>query len=81
MYGLAFAVLALLIELDKFVIKNFKILKGFLARFGLLFFVATVTYSHPKIVENYDNGNNNGGYSSGMPMSAVVFQMVASSVL
>jgi len=81
LYGLAFAVLALLIELDKFVIKNFKILKGFLARFGLLFFVATVTYSHPKIVENYDNGNNNGGYSSGMPMSAVVFQMVASSVL
>lgn len=79
LYGLAFSVLALLIELDKFVMKNFKVLKGFLARFGLLFFVATVTYCHPAQVEN----NNNNGYnsSSTIPMSAVIFQMVASSVL
>mmetsp|Transcript_18024 Transcript_18024/g.43307 ORF Transcript_18024/g.43307 Transcript_18024/m.43307 type:complete len:276 (-) Transcript_18024:395-1222(-) len=76
LYGLAFAVLALLIELDKFVMKNFKVLKGFLARFGLLFFVAAVTYCHPAQLENYDDG-----YSTGVPMSAVVFQMVASSVL
>lgn len=79
LYGLAFAVLALLIELDKFVMKNFKVLKGFLARFGLLFFVATVTYCHPAQLEDYNNGGYNA--SSGVPMSAVIFQMVASSVL
>jgi hypothetical protein len=77
LYGLAFAVLALLIELDKFVMKNFKVLKGFLARFGLLFFVAAVTYCHPAQIEQ-DNAN---GYYNAIPMSAVVFQMVASSVL
>mmetsp|Transcript_20551 Transcript_20551/g.37077 ORF Transcript_20551/g.37077 Transcript_20551/m.37077 type:complete len:275 (-) Transcript_20551:451-1275(-) len=77
LYGLAFAILALLIELDKFVMKNFKVLKGFLARFGLLFFVAMVSYCHPAQFE--DDYNN--GYDSGIPMSAVVFQMVASSVL
>ncbi len=76
LYGLAFAVLALLIELDKFVMKNLKVLKGFLARFGMLFFVATVTYCHPAQM-NY----NNGGAASGMPSSVVVFQMVASMVL
>ena len=74
LYGLGFAVLALLIELDKFVMKNFKVLKGFLARFGMLFFVATVTYCHPAQL-------NNGGAASGVPPSAVVFQMVASMVL
>mmetsp|Transcript_16201 Transcript_16201/g.34238 ORF Transcript_16201/g.34238 Transcript_16201/m.34238 type:complete len:290 (+) Transcript_16201:252-1121(+) len=78
LYGLAFAILALLIELDKFVMKNFKVLKGFLARFGLLFFVSTVSYCHPAQLEiDYQNGND----TSGIPMSAVVFQMVASSVL
>lgn len=71
-YGLALAVLSLLIELDKFVMKNFKVLKGFLARFCLLFFVATVTYCHPAQLD---------GDASGVPMSAVVFQMVSSSVL
>ena len=71
LYGLAFAVLALLIELDKFVMKNFKVLKGFLARFGLLFFVSTVTYAHPAQVD----------YGGGVPTSAVVFQMVSSMVL
>ncbi|KAL7550490.1 hypothetical protein ACHAWF_013711 [Thalassiosira exigua] len=78
LYGLAFAVLALLIELDKFVMKNFKVLKGFLARFGLLFFVASVTYTHPAQLE-YQYNNNGGG--NGIPMSAVVFQMVSSMVL
>mmetsp|Transcript_38992 Transcript_38992/g.81976 ORF Transcript_38992/g.81976 Transcript_38992/m.81976 type:complete len:280 (-) Transcript_38992:444-1283(-) len=78
LYGLAFAILALLIELDKFVMKNFKVLKGFLARFGLLFFVSTVSYAHPA---QLDNSNNGYGGDSGIPMSAVVFQMVASSVL
>ena len=77
LYGLVFAVLALLIELDKFVMKNFKVLKGFLARFGLLFFVATVTYCHPAGVEA--QASYSGG--SGIPTSAVIFQMVASSVL
>lgn len=87
LYALAFAILSLLIELDKFVMKNFKVLKGFLARFALLFFVATVTYSNPKMVAsyNYNDGNddNAAGYNaySGVPTSAVVFQMVASSVL
>lgn len=76
LYGLAFAVLALLIELDKFVMKNLKVLKGFLARFGMLFFVATVTYCHPAQMDY-----NNGGAASGVPPSAVVFQMVASIVL
>lgn len=77
LYGLIFAVLALLIELDKFVMKNFKVLKGFLARFGLLFFVAAVTYCHPagEAAANEYNGGN------GVPTSAVIFQMVASSVL
>ncbi len=74
LYGLGFATLALLIELDKFVMKNLKVLKGFLARFGMLFFVATVTYCHPAQM-------NNGGAASGMPPSAVVFQMVTSMVL
>jgi len=72
LYGLALAVLALLIELDKFVMKNFKVLKGFLARFCLLFFVSTVTYCHPA---QYDN------YGGGVPTSALVFQMVSSCVL
>ena len=76
LYGLVFAVLALLIELDKFVMKNLKVLKGFLARFGILFFVATVTYCHPAQMND-----NNGGAASGVPPSAVVFQMVASMVL
>ena len=72
LYGLALSVLALLIELDKFVMKNFKVLKGFIARFCLLFFVATVTYCHPA---QYDN------YGGGVPTSALVFQMVSSCVL
>ena len=95
-YGLGFGTLALLIELDKFVMKNFKVLKGFLARFGLLFFVASVTYCHPKELSQYNDYNNgNGNYDdddgssggsyynsmSSVPMSAVVFQMVSSSVL
>ena len=95
-YGLGFGTLALLIELDKFVMKNFKVLKGFLARFGLLFFVASVTYCHPKELSQYNDYNRNGNYDddgssssggsyynsmSSVPMSAVVFQMVSSSVL
>jgi hypothetical protein len=75
LYGLAAGVLALLIELDKFVMKNFKVLKGFLARFILLFFVATVTYAHP----SQNSGNYSGG--TGVPTSAVVFQMVSACVL
>jgi len=77
LYGLACAVLALLIELDKFVMKNFRVLKGFLARFGLLFFVSAVTYAHPAQLEN----EASYGYDRGVPTSAVVFQMVSSSVL
>ena len=61
-YGLGFGTLSLLIELDKFVMKNFKILKGFLARFGLLFFVASVTYCHPKQLGQYNVDNNNVYY-------------------
>jgi len=72
LYGLGLAVLALLIELDKFVMKNYKVLKGFLARFGLLFFVSSVTYCHPA---QYDN------YGGGVPISALMFQMVSSIVL
>ena len=75
MYGLVFAAVALLIELDRFAMKNLKMLKGFLARFGMLFFVATATYCHPAQMKNaYDA-------ASGVPPSAVVFQMVASMVL
>lgn len=76
LYGFAFGILALLIELDKFVMKNFKVLKGFLARFGLLFFVSTVTYTHPS-EKNY--WNYSGGV--GVPTSAVIFQMVTAMVL
>ena len=76
-YGLSFAVLALLIELDKFVLKNFKVLKGFLSRFTLLFFVSTVIYCNPAKLE-LDAAN---GVDRGVPTSAVVFQMMASSVL
>ncbi|KAL3772362.1 hypothetical protein ACHAW5_010364 [Stephanodiscus triporus] len=68
LYGALIGTLALLIELDKFVMKNFKVLKGFIARFGLLFFVATVTYCHPSD-------------TAGVPSSAVIFQMVSSCVL
>jgi hypothetical protein len=75
LYGLVGGVLALLIEMDKLVMKNFKVLKGFLARFGLLFFVATVTYVHP----SQYNGNYSG--AAGVPTSAVVFQMVSACVL
>lgn len=71
-YGLLLSVLALLIELDKYV-KAFKVWKGFIARFGLLFFVSVVTYCHPKEWSN--------NYSDGVPQSAVMFQMVVSSVL
>lgn len=71
-YGLMLSVLALLIELDKYV-KSFKVWKGFIARFGLLFFVSVVTYCHPKEWEN--------NYYDGVPQSAVMFQMVVSSVL
>jgi len=94
LYGLTFSILALLIELDKFVMKNFKVLKGFLARFMLLFFVAAVTYCHPAQAESGDIVNNDDGYggysnysggaynaASGVPMSVLVFQMVSSSVL
>lgn len=76
LYGFAFALLALLIELDKFVMKNFKVLKGFLARFGLLFFVSTVTYTHPSEKNHW---NYSGGV--GVPTSAVIFQMVTAMVL
>jgi hypothetical protein len=70
-YGLLLSVLALLIELDKYV-KAFKVWKGFIARFGLLFFVSAVTYCHPKdwVANSYT-----------VPQSAVMFQMVVSSVL
>jgi hypothetical protein len=74
-YGLLLSVLALLIELDKYV-KPFKVWKGFLARFALLFFVSVVTYCHPA------EWSSNAYYSSGgVPQSAVMFQMVVSSVL
>ena len=72
-YGLLLSVLALLIELDKYV-KAFKVWKGFIARFGLLFFVSTVTYCHPKEWEA-------NSYYDAVPQSAVMFQMVVSSVL
>ena len=72
-YGLLLSVLALLIELDKYV-KAFKVWKGFIARFGLLFFVSTVTYCHPKEWEA-------NSYYEAVPQSAVMFQMVVSSVL
>lgn len=71
-YGLFLSLLALFIELDKFVMKNFKVCKGFLARFVLLFFVSTVTYCHPSMWANDKYG---------VPQSAVMFQMVSSSVL
>jgi hypothetical protein len=75
LYGLLAGILALFIELDKFVMKNFRVLKGFLARFGMLFFVSTATYCHPS--QGY--GSYYGG--SGVPTSAVIFQMVSSCVL
>jgi len=77
-YGLILSVLALLIELDKYVMKNFKVLKGFLMRFCLLFFISAVTYCHPA---QHSNANNNNYGDSGVPQSAVVFQMVSSMVL
>ncbi|KAL3791234.1 hypothetical protein HJC23_000851 [Cyclotella cryptica] len=73
-YGLLLSVLALLIELDKYV-KAFKVWKGFIARFALLFFVSVVTYCHPA---EWGNGYYGGGT---VPQSAVMFQMVVSSVL
>lgn len=71
-YGLGLCVLALMIEMDKFTMKNFKVLKGFLARFVLLFFVSCLTYAHPAIWQ-YSN--------SPVPGSAVIFQMVCSLML
>eukprot|EP00985_Skeletonema_marinoi_P011501 scaffold5477_cov165-Skeletonema_marinoi.AAC.2 len=65
-YGLGLSVLALMIEMDKFTMKNFKVLKGFIARFVLLFFVACLTYVHPA---QWANANN------AVPGSAVMFQM------
>lgn len=73
-YGLLLSVLALLIELDKYV-KAFKVWKGFIARFALLFFVSVVTYCHPA---EWGTGYYGG---TGVPQSAVMFQMVVSSVL
>ena len=69
-YGLGLSVLALMIEMDKFTMKNFKVLKGFLARFVLLFFVACLTYAHPQM---WNDGS--------VPGSAVMFQMVCSMML
>mmetsp|Transcript_24645 Transcript_24645/g.40653 ORF Transcript_24645/g.40653 Transcript_24645/m.40653 type:complete len:249 (+) Transcript_24645:194-940(+) len=71
-YGLGLSVLALMIEMDKFTMKNFKVLKGFLARFVLLFFVACLTYVHP---QQWANANTS------VPGSAVMFQMVCSMML
>jgi len=71
-YGLGLSVLAMMIEMDKFTMKNFKVLKGFLARFVLLFFVACLTYAHPA---QWANANNP------VPGSAVMFQMVCSIML
>lgn len=69
-YGLLLSILALMIEMDKFTMKDFKLLKGFIARFVLLFFVACSTYANPA---QWVNGE--------MPGSAVVFQMVCSIML
>mmetsp|Transcript_3066 Transcript_3066/g.4728 ORF Transcript_3066/g.4728 Transcript_3066/m.4728 type:complete len:250 (+) Transcript_3066:110-859(+) len=69
-YGLGLSVLALMIEMDKFTMKNFKVLKGFIARFVLLFFVACLTYVHPA---QWADGS--------VPGSAVMFQMVCSIML
>ena len=69
-YGLLLSILALMIEMDKFTMKSFKVMKGFLARFVLLFFVACLTYAHPA---QWSNGE--------MPGSAVTFQMVCSVML
>ncbi|KAL7434550.1 hypothetical protein ACHAXM_004137 [Skeletonema potamos] len=71
-YGLGLSVLAMMIEMDKFTMKNFKVLKGFLARFVLLFFVVCLTYAHPA---QWANANNP------VPGSAVMFQMVCSIML
>jgi len=71
-YGLGLSVLALMIEMDKFTMKNLKVLKGFIARFVLLFFVACLTYVHPA---QWANANN------AVPGSAVMFQMVCSIML
>lgn len=71
-YGLILSILALMIEMDKFTMKGLKVLKGFLARFVLLFFVACLTYAHPQQWAN-------AGYY--LPGSAVVFQMICSIML
>ena len=88
-YGLLLAGMALLIELDvSSFVKEFYGFKGFIPRALLLFFISSITGSHP-LHEN-QIARNNGGYvtddefsnaTSEIPDSAVVFQMVTSFIL
>ena len=96
-YGLGLVAMALAIELDMAnVTKLFPGFKGFIPRSVLLFFIATVTNSHP--LHESHNGRNrrssNSRYyrsddyynydsqvSQEIPDSTVVFQMVTSVVL
>ena len=97
-YGLGLVAMALSIELDMAnVTKLFPGFKGFIPRSVLLFFIATVTNSHP-LHESHNGRNrssssNNKYYRSDdfynfdsqvseeIPDSTVVFQMVTSVVL
>lgn len=93
-YGLGLAGMAIAIEMDwANVVKLFPGVKGFIPRGFLLFFIATVTNSHP-LHESHNGRNRKNNYfrhdddygydsqvSEEIPDSTVVFQMVTSVVL
>lgn len=95
-YGLLLAAVAICIELDYgAMIKKFYGFKGFIPRAILLFFVSTITGSHPLHAEQaqnqqqrdddayYDDAIDDKYYYNvtEIPQSAVVFQMVTSFIL
>jgi hypothetical protein len=94
-YGLGFAILAIMIELDYAkIVKSFRGFKYFVPRALLIFFVSAITGTHP-IHDNqaqqvaYDDqyvaGDDDDSYTASVateiPKSAVMFQVVTSFIL
>ena len=90
LYGLALALMAILIELDMSIaVKHFTGLKAFVPRSLLLFFIATITSAHrmnkQQVSSGYDDDqavvDDDSLTQSQIPNSAIVFQMVTSWIL
>ena len=90
-YGLGFAILAIMIELDYAkIVKSFRGFKYFVPRALLIFFVSAITGTHQinesqlqaqRDDDTYYAGDDSVNVANEIPKSAVMFQVVTSFIL